>query len=75
MQLDLTEFYRQTKPEELAFYTEMLYPLQDRVFRVASVYGNAKILSTFSTSVAHSILISCSHWLTTNVHLWRMRTC
>jgi hypothetical protein len=51
MQADLARFYRQAKPEELAFYTEVLYPLQDRVFRVATVYGNA-IYLTGGTALA-----------------------
>lgn len=51
MQFDLTQFYRQARPEELAFYTDMLYPLQDRVFQLAAVYGNA-IYLTGGTALA-----------------------
>lgn len=51
MQLSLTQFCRPATQAELAFYTESLYPLQDRVFQVASVYQDA-IYLTGGTALA-----------------------
>lgn len=47
----MEEFYRLATPEELAFYTQTLYPLQDEVFRIAAVYGD-KIYLTGDTALA-----------------------
>lgn len=39
MQIDLAQFYRLARPDEMAFYADVLYPLQDRTFQAAAVYG------------------------------------
>ncbi|MBC6423974.1 MAG: nucleotidyl transferase AbiEii/AbiGii toxin family protein [Hormoscilla sp. SP12CHS1] len=36
--MEIQNFYRQATTEELEFYDSELYPLQDRVFEIASVY-------------------------------------
>lgn len=41
----MKEFYRQATSEELQFYQHTLYPLQDRVFEIASVYGDRLYLT------------------------------
>jgi hypothetical protein len=39
--------YRQATAEELAFYTQKLYPLQDQIFALASIYGDKLYLARF----------------------------
>ncbi|MBC6472843.1 MAG: nucleotidyl transferase AbiEii/AbiGii toxin family protein [Hormoscilla sp. GM102CHS1] len=36
--MEIQNFYHQATTEELEFYDSELYPLQDRVFEIASVY-------------------------------------
>ena len=38
--LTMKKFYRKATAEEFQFYTEKLYPLQDKVFEAASIYGD-----------------------------------
>jgi hypothetical protein len=47
----MKEFYRQATPTELQFYEQTLYPLQDKLFEVASLYGD-KIYLTGGTALA-----------------------
>ena len=47
----LAEYWRKATPVELDFYRTKLYPLQDRVFEVASVYEDA-IYLTGGTALA-----------------------
>ena len=47
----LAEYWRKATPAELDFYRTKLYPLQDRVFEVASVYEDA-IYLTGGTALA-----------------------
>ena len=47
----LAEYWRKATPAELDFYRMKLYPLQDRVFEVASVYEDA-IYLTGGTALA-----------------------
>ncbi len=36
--MELQNLYRTTSPEELSFYEDRLYPLQDEVLEIASIY-------------------------------------
>lgn len=47
----MSQYYRQATTAELAFYTQTLYPLQDAVFEVASLYGD-KLYLTGGTALA-----------------------
>jgi hypothetical protein len=47
----LAEYWREATPAELDFYRTQLYPLQDRVFEVASLYEDA-IYLTGGTALA-----------------------
>jgi len=47
----LAEYWRKATPAELDFYRTKLYPLQDRVFEVASLYEDA-IYLTGGTALA-----------------------
>lgn len=48
---NIAEFYRQATTEELGFYRNIFYPLQDKLFEVASLYGD-KIYLTGGTALA-----------------------
>jgi predicted nucleotidyltransferase component of viral defense system len=47
----MQEFYRKATAEELQFYQQSLYPLQDKVFEIASLYGD-KLYLTGGTALA-----------------------
>ncbi|MBO1351885.1 MAG: nucleotidyl transferase AbiEii/AbiGii toxin family protein [Hormoscilla sp. GUM202] len=49
--MEIQNFYRQATTEELEFYDSELYPLQDRVFEIASVYED-NIYLTGSTALS-----------------------
>ena len=36
--MELQNLYRTASPEELSFYEDQLYPLQDKVLEIASIY-------------------------------------
>jgi len=50
-EMNLAQFYRVATAEELNFYQNIFYPLQDKVFEVASVYGD-KLYLTGGTALA-----------------------
>ncbi len=47
----MKKFYRKATAEELRFYQERLYPLQDKVFEVVSAYGD-KLYLTGGTALS-----------------------
>jgi len=49
--MNIANFYRHATAEELNFYQNIFYPLQDRVFDIASVYGD-KLYLTGGTALA-----------------------
>jgi len=49
--MNIVDFYRHATAEELNFYQKIFYPLQDRVFDIASVYGD-KLYLTGGTALA-----------------------
>jgi hypothetical protein len=51
----MQELYRLATTEELTFYRQVLYPLQDEIFRIAGVYDD-KIYLTGGTALARFYL-------------------
>lgn len=49
--MDIQRYYRQATAQEIAYYTEMLYPLQDKVFELVRLYEQ-KLYLTGGTALS-----------------------
>ncbi len=49
--MDIQRYYRQATAQEIAYYTEILYPLQDKVFELARLYDQ-KLYLTGGTALS-----------------------
>lgn len=49
--MDIQRYYRQATAQEIAYYTESLYPLQDKVFELARLYDQ-KLYLTGGTALS-----------------------
>jgi hypothetical protein len=49
--MDIQSYYRQATAEEIAYYTDVLYPLQDQVFTIARLYDQ-KLYLTGGTALS-----------------------